>query len=541
MADPALPAADPISLRTRLGRTLIGAAGVLVLVISAAGVSLAIMRDRQSVILDVLFHAISEADIGHVALLDVDSAVRGYATTGNPIALETLDRLTAEVDPDGPEVESLLVATFGDDHPILTARRELAAVAGDWNENHLQPVIEAVDAGGPGAVTPAELAEGAVVFAEVDTRMRNYADMLRAEREQVVGQLDLATDVFSIAFLVVVSAALGAGLLLWRYLRRWVTEPLAAMALDVRRVASGEIEHAVTATGPGEVGDVARDVELMRARLALLLARAAAAQEELAASHAALEEQTEELRRSNRDLEQFAYVASHDLQEPLRKVASFTQLLAKRYGDQLDDRAQEYIAFAVDGATRMQRLISDLLGFSRVGRIGGEVSDVVLTEVLAEAIDDLREAIDAAGATVTAGPLPTVRGERPLLVQLVTNLIGNAVKFRDPERPAEVRLDARQVGEHWELRCSDNGIGIDPQYAERVFVIFQRLHARDVYEGTGIGLAVCKRIVEYHGGDIWIEPGEQHGTTVAWTLPSAPGPGTVKPRTPRTRTEEEHA
>ena len=189
----------------------------------------------------------------------------------------------------------------------------------------------------------------------------------------------------------------------------------------------------------------------------------------------------------------------------------------------------------------MQRLINDLLDFSRVGRIGGETGDVDMDAVVQEAIGDLEPLISEAEATVTVGPLPKVRGEYPLLVQLVRNLIGNAVKFRDPQRACQVRLEARRKGELWEFSCQDNGIGIDFQYAERVFVIFQRLHARDVYEGTGIGLAVCKKIVEYHGGEIWVEEAPQEGTTVRWTLPTGPDSGTVKaPRTTgRQRRREE--
>jgi light-regulated signal transduction histidine kinase (bacteriophytochrome) len=240
---------------------------------------------------------------------------------------------------------------------------------------------------------------------------------------------------------------------------------------------------------------------------------------EIALAHEQLTEQAEELRRSNRDLEQFAYVASHDLQEPLRKIASFTQLLQKRYGGQLDERADQYIDFAVDGAKRMQRLIQDLLGFSRVGRVGGEVVDVDLAQALAEATGNLDEAIAESGAVVTHDELPVVRGEAPLLVQLFQNLVGNAVKFHHPDRPPRVHVSAERVGDAWQLECRDNGIGIDDQYADRVFVIFQRLHPKDVYDGTGIGLALCKKIVEFHGGRIWIESHDGDGTSIRWTLP----------------------
>src|SRR5690606_12393697 len=179
-----------------------------------------------------------------------------------------------------------------------------------------------------------------------------------------------------------------------------------------------------------------------------------------------------------------------------------------------------YIDFAVDGAKRMQRLINDQLGFSRVGRIGGEVTEVDLGEVLHRVTDALSEVVEETGATDVGEDLPTVLGEEPLLTQLLQHLVSNALMFRHPDRPPHVRVTARRTGERWELASVDNGIGIDPQYADRVFVIFQRLHAKDVYEGTGIGLALCKRIVEYHGGRIWIEPREG-GTTIRFTLAHA--------------------
>jgi light-regulated signal transduction histidine kinase (bacteriophytochrome) len=310
------------------------------------------------------------------------------------------------------------------------------------------------------------------------------------------------------------------GVVLWVTLKRWVVEPLDALAADAQQVADGDLAHEVVPDGPGEIHALGSDVERMRGTLLAQVRLVEASRAEIEAAHDRLADQAEELRRSNRDLEQFAYVASHDLQEPLRKVASFTQLLAKRYGDQLDERGLQYVGFAVDGAKRMQRLIQDLLGFSRVGRVGGEVTDVDLEASLGRALENLEEAIAEAGAVVTHDPLPTVRGESALLDQLFQNLVGNAVKFRDPTRPPRVHVSARRVADSWELECRDNGIGIDPQYAERVFVIFQRLHPKDLYEGTGIGLALCKKIVEFHGGRIWIadEPGD--GTSIRWTLPA---------------------
>jgi PAS domain S-box-containing protein len=225
-----------------------------------------------------------------------------------------------------------------------------------------------------------------------------------------------------------------------------------------------------------------------------------------------------DLGRSNKDLEQFAYVASHDLQEPLRMVSSYTQLLARRYGGQLDASADKFIAYAVDGANRMQRLIEDLLAYSRVGSRakGFELTDG--TAVLDRALANLKAAIDASGAVVTHGPLPTVVHDDLLLVQLFQNLIGNAIKFH-VEMPPRIHVSAEPKGEEWVFAVRDNGIGIDPQYAQRIFTIFQRLHTNEEYSGTGIGLAICKKIVERRGGRIWVQSQPGSGSTFYFTVP----------------------
>jgi light-regulated signal transduction histidine kinase (bacteriophytochrome) len=242
-----------------------------------------------------------------------------------------------------------------------------------------------------------------------------------------------------------------------------------------------------------------------------------------------LEAQAEELTRSNRDLEQFAYVASHDLQEPLRKVISFCQLLQRRYAAQLDERANQYISFAVDGASRMQRLINDLLAFSRIGRLTSGFSDVDLDEVVREAVAQREVALAETGGEVTWTDLPTVRGEEPLLSSLIGNLISNSIKFRRPDATPRIHLSARRDGDQWEISCTDNGIGIESEYADKVFVIFQRLHAKEVYPGTGIGLAIAKKIIEYHGGRIWIDTSGEEGTTIRFTLPADPVPASSTP------------
>jgi PAS domain S-box-containing protein len=231
-----------------------------------------------------------------------------------------------------------------------------------------------------------------------------------------------------------------------------------------------------------------------------------------------LERRTQELQRSNAELEQFAYVASHDLQEPLRMVASYVQLLARRYRDQLDADADEFIGYAVDGATRMQRLIQDLLAYARIGRAGKEPVGTDAAQAARQAISQLTEVLREAGARIDIDLVCRVVVVPSQLVQLFQNLIGNAVKFRGAATPS-ITIDARREDAMWHFRVADNGIGIEPQHRERVFAIFQRLHTRREYPGTGIGLAICRKIVEGHGGTIWVESEPGHGAVFHFTLP----------------------
>ena len=252
-------------------------------------------------------------------------------------------------------------------------------------------------------------------------------------------------------------------------------------------------------------------------QIGMLMARREA-EEDLRRAHAELEAKARELARSNEELQQFAYVASHDLQEPLRMVSSYTQLLGRRYASHLDADAREFMGYIVEGSARMKQLIEDLLAYSRVGTRVREFRDVSSEAALAKALANLRGAQERTNAAVTHDPLPAVRGDEGQLTQLFQNLVGNALKFRGPDDP-RIHVSARAEEGAWLFSVADNGIGLDPQYAERIFLMFQRLHNREEYPGTGIGLAICKKIVDRHGGRIWVEGRPGTGCIFFFTLP----------------------
>ncbi len=342
----------------------------------------------------------------------------------------------------------------------------------------------------------------------------------------VVIALPLAASRQAWAFGTVAAVFVLAALALAVALQRGVVRPLARLREASRRVVGGDYAHRIELAGPADLRAVAADVDAMRSELVASLQEARASQEVSARQAAELDAQAAELLRSNAELEQFAYVASHDLQEPLRKVASFCQLLEKRYGDQLDERGRQYLGFAVDGAKRMQVLINDLLTFSRVGR-GSEVRvRLPLDAPLDAALAALGTAIDESGAVIERpGRLPEVTGDATLLGMLWQNLVGNGIKFRAPDRTPVVQITAAESdGGGWEFCVQDNGIGIPAEFAEKVFVIFQRLHGREAYPGTGIGLALSKRIVEFHGGEIGLDDAYTGGTRICFTLPGLTEP-----------------
>jgi signal transduction histidine kinase len=307
-----------------------------------------------------------------------------------------------------------------------------------------------------------------------------------------------------IAIVIVSMAIISAAFVIARYL----VDPIGRLTRAAESFSKGDLSSRVSVESTDEVGILSETFNVMAERLQT-------ANEEL---ESRVESRTTDLRRSNQDLEQFAYVASHDLQEPLRMVSSYTQLLSRRYSGQLDDDADEFIGFAVDGAKRMQSLINDLLLYSRAGRQEETFEEIDMNGVLEEVLSNLESRIDSADCTVEFSELPQVVADRRQLVSIFQNLIGNSIKYRAADRASHITISARRLSAACEFAVTDNGIGIDPAFTDRIFTIFQRLHGRDEYQGTGIGLAVVKKIIERAGGSIRVESIPNEGSTFFFTV-----------------------
>ena len=461
-------------------------------------------------------------------LVNQETAIRGYALNQSPDNLAAYH--AAQTD------EGVQVKAIGDNPsttPEITADLvTVSSLADRWRSTYAEPVIAAVQAGDKAAATALLGTDSRAAFDRVRDAVTTMQNAMQAVRDDSVASVRDTSSTLLFVLIVAVVIVLAGGIGLLIALQRLVIGPVTDLAAQVRSVARGHYDHDISTDGPPELLRLASDVDSMRRQIASDLAEVEAARRQIEEANVRLETQADELLRSNRDLEQFAYVASHDLQEPLRKVASFCQLLQRRYAGQLDERADQYIAFAVSGAQRMQRLINDLLAFSRIGRTTSGFTEVDLDRVVADAVSQLEPTLEAAGAEVTWSDLPVVRGEEQLLGTLVNNLIANAVKFRRPDTPSRVRLSCRKDGDAYEISCVDNGIGIESEFADKVFVIFQRLHPRDAYPGTGIGLAIAKKIVEYHGGTIRVDTANTGGAAIRFTLPVSAEPVAVPAAAP---------
>ena len=488
--------------RTRwpASKLLIAAVSVLIVVCAGAIGSLLVALDNLTEarieLLDRIDPASREVLEMQTALANQETGLRGYVLTANRNFLTPYtEGQQAELDA-VESARSLLSAARPD---LVRELDEVERLAAGWRQDYADPLVDLVYVSGIPQTTLADAERGKALFDRARAAMATLKT--KVEEESAAGRanvMSVATQAFWLVIglgLLLVLIISGVAVMLYRI----VIAPLTGLAADVRQVSSGDFAHPVEAGGPRETVMLGQDVEAMRVRILSDL---------------------DELRRSNSELEQFAYVASHDLQEPLRKVASFCQLLERRYSGELDERGEQYLRFAVDGAKRMQVLINDLLAFSRVGRLTREQTLVDCDELVAQVLENYSEVIERTGATVEVADLPTVRGEASLLGGVFGNLISNALKFHG-EQPPHVRVDVDRTDAFWTFTISDQGIGIDDEYAERIFVIFQRLHHKDDYPGTGIGLAMCRKIVEYHGGTIWLDTSEgRTGTTFKFTLPA---------------------
>ncbi|MUL77081.1 CHASE3 domain-containing protein [Mycolicibacterium sp. CBMA 226] len=497
---------------------VLSAMGVVVLSGAVGGALLINRTDAvSSELIDHLQPARAAAFRLQGGLSDQETAVRGYAIAADSQFLAPYA--------DGQRAESAAaqdVRRLLGGRDVLIADLEAVERAADvWRRSYAEPLVASVVVGHPAVVDSRTSERGKKEFDNLRALFDVQNRHLEQARNADIARLASIRQWRDRVLAIMIGAFVVMGLVLAMLVRSSVTRPLGALAAACRRITQGNFDERIVPQGPSDIRAIAVDVEEMRQRIV----------EELEASQfarAALDEQAGELRRSNAELEQFAYVASHDLQEPLRKVASFCQLLEKRYADKLDDRGLEYINFAVDGAKRMQVLINDLLTFSRVGRLNARHTEVDLEEVVAAAMNNLATAIAESKAQVQLPPdgLPRVDGDPTLLLMLWQNLIGNAVKFQRegaaPRIVIECGLGTGEDADNWVFTVSDNGIGIAEEFVDKVFVIFQRLHGRDAYSGTGIGLALCKKIVEHHGGTIGIDTSYTDGTRFVFTLPATP-------------------
>ncbi|GAA2558235.1 CHASE3 domain-containing protein [Winogradskya consettensis] len=513
------------TLRSRV-MALCGALGFLLAALGVAAVVIASdSNDRIDVLTNKTGPMRTAGQSLDAAFVDQETGVRGFLLSGEEENLAPYER--------GRAAETQLIDqitrlnTSGDSDASIDA--DLALVrerAAEWRSAVADPAIAAVRSGGPAAGQAVTGASSTAQFDAVRASVSHLQSDIAIVRNTAVKAAKQTGSTLVALEIIAAAAVIVAGAALMLLLDRLVNRPVLALADQIRAVAAGDYDRDIAGRGAPELLRLAQDVDAMRRKIASELREVQQARAQIEWGNAQLKVQAEELTRSNRDLEQFAYVASHDLQEPLRKVASFCQLLQRRYSGQLDARADQYIAFAVDGADRMQRLINDLLAFSRIGRLTAGFTQVDLDRVLTVVRSQLEERAGP-DAEITWAGLPTVRGEEALLTTLFMNLIGNSLKFRRPGIAPKIHVTAERAGDEWHLHVRDNGIGIEAEFADKIFVIFQRLHPRETYDGTGIGLAIVKKIVEYHGGAISLDTEATEGTAFAITLPTPkPDPGT---------------
>ncbi|MFC4427861.1 sensor histidine kinase [Deinococcus navajonensis] len=455
---------------------------------------------------------------------DLETGQRGYVITGQADFLKPyLDGLIAFQE--HSEQLRARPATDLQLHNLNRAAQQLVL----WRRESADPEIRARRTSLQAA---ARLMSNGVGRRQLDDVRETLNDMRDRENARLSTAVASSTrTLLTVRLVTVAGLLLSLLLLVVTALRvaRAVSQHLGGLTAGARSITAGQYERRLPRSGVYELDELGQQFHKM--------ARAVR-ERELALERSAqtLQATNEQLSRSNRELEQFAYVASHDLQEPLRTISSYTELLARRYRGQLDPRADQYITFTIEATGRMKTLIQDLLAFSRVRQGNRTFGPVDTGQLVTEVIKDLQAQIAECGAQVqVAGPLPEVHGNPELLRHIFQNLIGNAVKFRAPDRPSQVIVTATrsQAPAAWTFHVQDNGIGIEPQYFERIFGVFQRLHGLGQYSGSGIGLAVTRSAAEQHGGELWLDSEPGQGSTFHFRVPDPPSPGCPAPSAPR--------
>ncbi len=444
------------------------------------------------------------------SLVTIENALRGYVASGRERFLQPAERALGEYRREVDRLGRLV----SDESRQRAQVRTLGAQIDDYVALWAQPLIglarEQPEAARSVVVTRAGAERLAAIRTEFDELFTRERAVTRAREGRAEARSSLAIGLGLGGLGTVLAVAAGVAV----HLRRAVVAPVRTVASASGRLAAGELSTRVPATRADELGDLARAFNAMAGSLQ-------AGQAELAARSAQLERSNAELQRSNRELEQFASVTSHDLQAPLVTISMYAELLERRHAADLrDDTA---LVDGIRGATQQARgLIKDLLEYSRAGR--GEVAlvDVDAAEIVAQALSSLAGAVRDSAARITVGPLPVMRADPAGLCRVVQNLVANAIKFTGPE-PPEVEIGAAPEGAGWRLWVRDDGIGMDPRHAQRIFEPFQRLHGEEAYEGTGIGLAVCERIVAQHEGRIWVDSRPGAGATFSFTLMAGVG------------------
>lgn len=507
-------AVSELSLRRRTALLFLVAGLVIGTLALLMALSLARLDMATKERVDRLGPALLESEVLARSYSDQEAGLRGYLVAGRDDFLEPYVAGRAAERRSLSRLRTLLAG-----RPDLLAR--VAAVRDEaraWHDTVAQPAITRTRRDGASAMSVADVEVGKVRFERVRDRLAELQAPLRTAQEEAGASLTAYQDRLAGILVAGLLGLVVVAVIAWQALRRWVVEPLRDLGSEVDRVETGDLSRQMSvAAAPKEIMELTSQVERMRVRILHEYALAEDARAEAMAARSQLEVQAEDLRRSNAELEQFAHVVSHDLQEPLHSLAGFLELLSEESGASLDDTGQLYLQRAQSGVDRVRQLLRDLLEYARVTTHGQPFGQVDMQRVVDEVLAELDDELHETGAVVTATDLPTVKGDAFQLTQLMRNLLENAIKFRSESPPSVVVTADRGEGE-WLFSVGDNGIGIDPRYAIHVFTIFQRLHGRDEFAGTGVGLAISKKIVERHQGRIWVESKPEGGATFFFTL-----------------------